>query len=597
MSRRHYTFILTSICCASLLAGCSQSPFADIDWDASQIVSQQQRDILSQQAVTSRADKPDESITKFNDNTTSTKPKTNNPDAADLPVKGRGLSSDFLAEADATAAKAEPADAIHLNLEDIISYALQHSPEYKSQKESLYLEALSLITERHQWGPRFFSSINANLSGTPEAGDHELAGSLMQDLRVTQKLPYGGDVSAKALVNYVNYLRTESDSSKEDRQNASLGLSFNLPLLRGAGITARESLIQAERDMIYAVRDFERYRRQFIVDLCSSYFNLLRQQQSIENSRRRLENLEILRDRFKRLSDTGREPYFEYERAQNQVLSGKASLSNSIDSYDASLDSFKLTIGMPTIQPIVIDVADILVPEPALDTTASIQAAYEYRLDLQTKRDRVEDTRRSVNSAKNRLLPELNVSGSVNLVTNPDLNKAGFQIDAGESSYDIGANLEIPLDRVSENASYRSSLISMERAIRNYNLEEDRIAQQVRSAIRDIKQARFNIQIQEQNVKISERRLTSVKLRERTLGPREVIDALDNLNDAREDRDQAKTNLRTSILSYLLTTGQMRVSPEGRWISPGALKFNPQLPPFEEAEADAATELSTATES
>ncbi|WP_200761153.1 TolC family protein [Poriferisphaera corsica] len=580
--RQFLYFPALTLAIASLYACTSAKPFSDLDWDAKEIISQNQKDILGRQAVTSPLNTDNLKSKSLNNDIYSKSPRTNNPDAHDLPVDKTDPNTDIISEA--SEKSIDPGkDATRLNLEDIIAYALENSPEYKNEKEGLYLQALSLITERHQWGPRFFSTLSGGISGTPEAGDHDLVADLVQDLRVTQKLPYGGDVSIKALVNYVNYLRSASDTAdNQETQKSSLSVSFNLPLLRGAGLVAQESIIAAERSMIYAVRDFERFRRSFIVDLCTSYFNLLRQQQSIENSQRRLENLERLSRRFKMLAEKGREPFFQYERAQGQVLSGKSSLSNAIDSYQNALDNFKITIGMPTQEAAVIEPAEIVVPEPALKPIAAIQAAYEYRLDFQTQRDRVDDTRRRLKNTKNRLLPDLNLSGSVGLNSDPDIRKAGFQLDAGASTYNLGASLEIPLDRVSETADYRSALINLERAERNFRVQKDRIAQQVRSAIRDIKQARFSIQLQEQNVKITERRLTAVRLRERTLGPREVIDVLDELNDAREERDRAITNLRTSILSFLLTTGQMRVSPEGRWISPGQLRFDPQLPPIKE---------------
>ena len=48
--------------------------------------------------------------------------------------------------------------------------------------------------------------------------------------------------------------------SGEGIQSAEIILEADIPLLRGAGNVAREDRIQAERDLIYAAREFERFR-------------------------------------------------------------------------------------------------------------------------------------------------------------------------------------------------------------------------------------------------------------------------------------------------------------------------------------------------
>ncbi|MBZ0171615.1 MAG: TolC family protein, partial [Phycisphaerales bacterium] len=40
-------------------------------------------------------------------------------------------------------------------------------------------------------------------------------------------------------------------------------------------------------------------------------------------------------------------------------------------------------------------------------------------------------------------------------------------------------------------------------------------------------------------------------------------DAERELNEARNARDQALTDLRNAVLNYMLTTGQLRVTPDG----------------------------------
>jgi outer membrane protein TolC len=510
-------------------------------------------------------------------------PATTNPAAAELPVEpaaADGVATDL----DAIPTVLDPdTDAVRLDLEGLLGYAIANSPDYRSEKESLFLAALGLIIERHLWGPRFFDTVAARIDGTPESGDYDTSLTLVNEFSITQRLPYGGSVSASALVDYVNLLRRSSTAvDPEEQQGGELSAAIDLPLLRGAGKVAREDLIQAERDLIYAARDFERFRREFFVEIANTYFSLLRQQQQIKNQEVQLKNLERLAARFQALADAGKEPQFEAERSSQQVLFGRSNLLSQRESYAASLDAFKLRIGMPTTQNLTIAPQLIDVPEPALNMPDSIAAAHRYRLDLQTQRDTVEDATRDVRVAKNNLLPDLDLAAAVTLPTDSDKQRAGFDLDAGEGSYSASATLDLPLDRRIEYAQYRSSLIDLERARRAYSVETDRVSLQVRRSIRRIRQAKYDLALQEKNVELSERRATGVRLRERTLGPRDVIEAQEDLLDARNRRDQAVAELRQSFLQYLLDTGQMRVGADGRWLAPGRLRdapADPDLPP------------------
>ena len=71
----------------------------------------------------------------------------------------------------------------------------------------------------------------------------------------------------------------------ENVQDAAIILEADIPLLRGAGLAAREDLIQSERDLIYAARDFEEFRRQFLFDIAREFLDLVLLQRGVLISR------------------------------------------------------------------------------------------------------------------------------------------------------------------------------------------------------------------------------------------------------------------------------------------------------------------------
>jgi len=464
--------------------------------------------------------------------------------------------------------------ALRLNLEALLALAIAQSPEYRSEKEELFLTTLSLIVERHEWGPRFFSTLSGQIAGVPEAGDHDTALTLIGSLGVTQRLPYGGTVSATALVDYVRLLeRASTNASADETQTTELQFSLDLPLLRGAGRTADtvETRIQAERNLTYAVRRFERFRREFFVDLATTYFDLVRRQRQLANQELQLRNFENSSDLFNALAEAGREPYFRAQRAEQRVLRARNSLVNQQEGYVRQLDTLKLQIGIDTTRPVEIIAVEIDVPEVLLDTDQSVLTAIEQRLDLQTVSNTVDDAQRRVLIARSNLAADLDLTANLSIPTDPTRDRGGVDLDLGDGAYDATLTLGLPLDRKIEYTDYRASLIRLERQKRDHQVERDRVALEVRRAVRAIQQARFILQLQDRAVEINEHRAEQIEINQRDLGPNEVIDVQEDLLDARNDRDEAISDLRISILQYLLATGQMRVGADGQWLSPGRL--------------------------
>ncbi len=164
-------------------------------------------------------------------------------------------------------------------LDDSFNYSLAHSRDYQLQKEDLFIAALNVALARHDFEPQLFATTGATVSGQGEASDYASALSATQSLGVRQKLPTGGEVVATGLVNALQQIR----GTVGDAASAEVALSANLPLLRGAGVVAQENLIQTERSLIYQVRDFERFRRAFLVQVAGDYFSLVNQRAQVLN--------------------------------------------------------------------------------------------------------------------------------------------------------------------------------------------------------------------------------------------------------------------------------------------------------------------------
>jgi len=487
---------------------------------------------------------------------TDKEPPTNNPRVEDLFYGIAAEDRDVAMRIDEFTAL--PEDALRIDLVDALRIAQESGREFKNAEEEYILSAIRLLIERHRWGPRFFNDLAANVSGQFD-GDADTALRIMNDLRVTQRLPYGGQVEAGLIVEAVEQLR--SSATESYRQSSALVLTANIPLLRGAGDVAREDLIQTERDLVYAARTFERFRREFLVSIASDYFNLVAQLAGIENQERSLQSVQKSFDRAKARVEAGQQPAFEARTFEQNVLEAQSRLINQREQHILAVDRFKIRLGLPVETPIIIEPTAIDLPEPDATPGEAAQLALLYRLDLQNQRDRIDDFRRNVAIAHNQILPDLNFNASVRADTDPGDRIGGLDLQFDEARYNVGVTFGLPLDREIERLNLRSAMIGLERTRRTYDQFRDNVIVEARQQRRRIEQARFTLELAERRIEVSRLAVEEAIIRQEDA--LRLLDLESRLLSDEDARDDARRDLRNSILAYLLATDLLRVDRNG----------------------------------
>lgn len=491
------------------------------------------------------------------------RPLTSNPDAEEMRFAQAAADRDVAARLAAynLEVAGEGENPIPLDLIGAWRTAQERGREFLSAEEEYVFAAIRLLIERHRWSPRLFNTTTAMLSGDGDDGNYDAALNVINELRATQRLPFGGEVEARWLVNATRALR---DAATEDYvQSSEIALSANIPLLRDAGMIAQEDIIQAERDLVYAARDFEQFRRSFLVDIASDYFDLLQTRARIANQQAQLESQRRFLESTAEKVRAGRLRGFQERLVRNQVLQAESSLNSLMEQYNLQIERFKIRLGLPVEARVRIETFDLTIPEPEISLSDAAHLAVSYRLDLQNRRDRLDDSRRAVLNAKNQLLPDLDVSALGAIPTDPDRERGGLEFDTGDARYSLGVTFGLPLDREIERLNLRQRVIDFERAVREYEQFRDNVLVDARASVRSIDLARSQLELAEAQVAITEERLEEQRINEDIVDPQERIDTEIELLNARNARDQALTDLRNAVLNYLLQTGQLRVEDDG----------------------------------
>lgn len=460
-------------------------------------------------------------------------------------------------------------------LTDALAYAQQHRRDYQTAKEDLYLSALALTLERHLWTPQFAASLQGVYGNYGEISDFDQATRFVADLSVTQRLPYGGEFTAamvSALIRDVGRNITASEGSQ-------IELGLNIPLLRGAGHVAQEDLIQLERALTYAVRSFERFRREQLVEVARRYFDLLRSKQSVLDAITSLQNAELDLARAIGFQETGRGTQLETGRQEIQMLTARDRLARGREAFRLATDQFKIFIGMPLDEPIGLDDLEtisgveqqiaagkypLLSPTPATrDEQHAIEVAAELRLDLLTTRDRIDDARRGVAIARNALLPDLDWSSSLTYDTDPDHFRLGA-FDQARATWRTEVMLSMT-DRFRERNNYRSSLIDVRQARRRHLEQSERIRAEVLAVVNQIRLQDETVEIQRRTVEVvdNQRQYARRQYERGEIDNRDLVIAEDEYIRALNNLNEAKTSRWTALLNFRLATGTLRVDEHG----------------------------------
>ena len=277
---------------------------------------------------------------------------------------------------------------VELDMTRAVQMALMHSTDYQQQRETLYLSALDVSLERFGFDSQLASTWNSffQTNGRFRNGSSQ---SLWQvgAPGTGMTLSKLGTTGSSLVVGLANSLVW--NFSGPNAQTASTLIDFSLvqPLLRGAGRDRiMESLTQSERTLLANVRQMERFRRGFYLqittgrnagagpnrggnflgapgsasDNAGGLLGLLQTQQNIRIQESNVASLRNVLEQLRAFLAADLIDPLQVRQAQTQLYNAQSQLLSQRNGYEASLDSFKRTLGLPPSLPISIN-------DPSLD--------------------------------------------------------------------------------------------------------------------------------------------------------------------------------------------------------------------------------------
>jgi outer membrane protein TolC len=448
--------------------------------------------------------------------------------------------------ADAPGEPPAPPKALSLSLADALRAGAENDNGYQAKKEAIFLAALDLDLARHEFDNTFAGVLSGGVardeSDTDGAKTHETTLSGSAKPSVSRKFKNGANAMASLGLDIVKLL-----TGGRGRTVGFVGdFSATVPILRGAGrLIATEGLTQAERDLIYAVYDFEKYRQDYAVDVASAYYGLLKTEQNLIALRENGERLAANYRRAQLLFDAGRLSQVELDQTRQDLLSTGDKIVAAEKSRMAALDAFKRILGLPMEAEIALEMEELdalaeslgvsLRATPDEPTSAKTAApdgsggapsanatppgmrwtadtatanALSNRFDLIVSRMRLEDAERAVAIARDGLRASLGLK--IDAGYNSSKPSGAARTDGNKLSAMLTSDL--PWERTRERNAYRAALIALDAGRRALEAEEDAACQTIRDDIRQIRAAWSSLGIQREALAVAQRRVKSTTL-------------------------------------------------------------------------------------
>lgn len=303
-------------------------------------------------------------------------------------------------------------DQLRLSSSEAFRLALTHDTGYQRELETLYLSALDVSAERFRFDTQFFGGYGIDYAtdgpAAPGGSSSQMTLSTRNGNSGSMAMRRAFTTGADLVVGFANSLVWQF--SGPDNYSSSTLLDFSLvqPLLRRAGRERiMETLTLSERTLLANVRQMERFRRGYYLELmtgfgeqpgptrrggffgssglggftgvgsggfggvggssfggsrssvapdnASGYVGLLQAQLNLRNGDASLAALRSSLAQLEAFRDAGRIDFFQVEQLRQRLYSTMSSLLTLRRSYQDGLDRFKSNLGIPPQIDLVIE--------------------------------------------------------------------------------------------------------------------------------------------------------------------------------------------------------------------------------------------------
>ncbi|MBC7782321.1 MAG: TolC family protein [Burkholderiales bacterium] len=368
-----------------------------------------------------------------------------------------------------------------------------------SVKVSGYTPAIdeTRVTEADaRFDPEFFTNLTYRTNRQPEiqfTGDN--SEQWQGEIGIRQLLPSGGQIEAS--LKPVRYHFTNG-AGEQTVTSQEVGLQLTQPLLRDFGSTVNQARIVINRNnQRISVLDFRKDLEEMLRNVEEVYWRLVQAQQNVGIQERLLQRSidtsDITSKRYNQ--DVTLE---QISNAVSRVESARSDLIRARQNVHDLSDRLKNLMNdpdFPVAGDILILPADAPMEQPIIfDFQDAVSTGLLNRFELGQQQLRVDSASVAMEVAKNNRLPQLNLVGSIGLISAEDGEgqtffegtNNNFGEDANAVSWSLGLQFAHKIGNREALAIFRRSQLQRQQAIDQYRQQIDQVTLDIKLAQREM---------------------------------------------------------------------------------------------------------------
>jgi outer membrane protein len=387
----------------------------------------------------------------------------------------------------------------HVDITQLVLEALVYSEHIKALHEQPAIRELAILEAESEFDATTFMESKFIKTSEP-VGDQLTTGGpppfresdWTYAAGVRRKTAIGGRLEASQRIGYLDSNSTFLSPTQQG--NARMTLSFEQPLLRGAGNFYNTSLIVlAQLDTNVAHNQTTRKLQNYLLDVHRAYWELYLQRAVLLQMRRSLERAHGIL--------TSLEERRNFDSLQSQIIIARAAVAtrrSGLVRAAAAVRNAQARIAATVNSPLFLDRGDLeLLPAatPKTDYVPvslddALVTALSHRPEVEEALSLLEAARVRLQVSKNELLPALSlvletyVSG---LQGNSNIGRAvGNQFQVGEPSYSAGLLFEMPFRNRGAEARRQRRHRELNQLTHRFNALVANLRAEVEVAVREV---------------------------------------------------------------------------------------------------------------
>ena len=475
----------------------------------------------------------------------------------------------------------QPAGAVPVSLESLITSALQNSAQIQVYQELPLIREMSIMEADAAFDWTSFvesrwNDINepvGNLLTTNEDrySDHNISTSF----GVRRKNTLGGQFEVAQRLGYQN---TNSQFFIPHNQATSrLTLGYTQPLLRGRGRLYNTSLtVLAKIDQDVSEHEFSKQLQGHLLEITRAYWGLYRERGNLLQRRRLYDRARKIHDALTQRADIDAlKP--QLVRSRSAVEARRADILRAETDVRIAEGRIRALVNDPALGRF--NSAELLPQDTPfsefmpIDIASSVEQAIQNRPEINQAMLQIRSAGVRFNMSKNELLPSLNLileTYTSGLRGNSNLqNSITDQYTEGQPSYSVGLQYEFPIWNRASQARYqrrRLELRQMESqfrtALENLNLEVEIAVRELTTSYREVdaKYRAMDAAHEEVDYRKSRWELLPGDDRSASLMLEDLLDAQERLTAAEFEFLEAQTGYSLSQMTYKRAIGTLLIA-------------------------------------